>query len=354
MSGLNTYAPVDNATRGYFDRQLLEHQGPVIVLQDFCDKKMMRRNETNLIQWRRTRAFKNATVPLTEGVNPSGQSLVYDTISAILEEFGDWSGVTTKILHFSKDEVLPDIAQRQGEQIASTREELLDGVARAGTSVTYAGGKTARSQLDKDATFTVGAQNRGRAKLYRNKATKFKRSVAPSRNYETFPIPASYACVIHTDAVPTIEELGGTKAPQTDHFHSVVTYGTGSPISIHEVGAFRDIRYVASPDLGKFEGAGAEAAAGSDQTDYYNSTSRADPSKKAFDVYYALYIGRHALGAVAVEGIGDVESVLVQPTPQVGDPLGRTGWVGWKTWLAYVILNDMWMDRAEFVLKIEG
>ena len=352
MAG-NTYLRTGNATRGYYDRSLLEHAGPVVVLADFCDKKTMARHETNVIQWQRTKPFKNAVVPLTEGVTPDGEQFGYDTVSAVLQEFGAWSPVSTKILHFTKNMMLGDMAQRQGEQIASTREELLDGVARAGTRVTYGGGKTMRTQVDETAQFTVAANNRIRKSLYRSKAPKYMRSVAPSPNYETFAIRRSYACVVHTDTVPTLEELGGTKAPQTDHFHSVVMYGSGAPISMHEIGAFRDVRYVASPDLGKFAGAGAEANAAR-QAEYHTSTMISDPNKRAFDVYYALYIGRHALGAVAVEGIGDVQSVLMQPTPQHGDELGRTGWVGWLTWLAYVILNDTWLERMEFSVKLDG
>ena len=131
-------------------------------------------------------------------------------------------------------------------------------------------------------------------------------------------------------------------------------YGGGAPISLHEIGAFRDVRYIASPDIGKFSGAGAMADAAK-QAEWHTSGNTARHAQnRFFDVYYALYIGRHALGAVSVEGIGDVQSVLVQPTPQVGDELGRIGWVGWLTWLAYAILNDMWLQRLEFALKLEG
>ena len=343
----NTYQRIGNATKGYYDRQLLEHAGPIVVLGDFTDRKQMMRHETNVIEWRRTKPFTAATRPLTEGVTPSPQLFEYDTVSAILEEFGSWSPVTTKILHFSKDMMLADMAQRQGEQIAETREKILAGKARAGTSVTYAGaGINSRAAVNQTSLFTVGKQNTIRKKLYRNKAPKWRRSVGPSRNYETFPIQHAYACVVHSDAVPTLEELGGTKAPQTDHFHSIVAYGTGAPISLHEVGGFRDVRYVASPELGKFAGAGATANAGQ-QGEFHTTGNR-------FDVYYSLYIGRHALGAVMVEGIGDVQSVLVQPTPQKGDELGRTGWVGWLTWLAYVVLNDLWLERYEHAVKLEG
>ena len=350
----NSYLGIGNATRGYYDRSLLEHAGPVVVLADFCDKKQMMRHETNVIQWQRSKAFATATVPLTEGVTPDGLEFGYDTVSAVLQEFGSWSPVTTKIIHFTKNMMLGDMAQRQGEQIAQTREEILSGVARAGTRVTYGGRKTTRTAVDDTSTFTVGVQNRIRTSLYNNKAPKFMRSVAPSERYETFGIRASYACVVHTDAIPTLEELGGTKAPQTDHFHSVIMYGSGAPISLHEIGAFRDVRYVASPDIGKFAGAGAMADAAK-QAEWRTSGNTArHASNRFFDVYYCLYIGRHALGAVSVEGIGDVQSVLVQPTPQVGDELGRTGWVGWLTWLAYAILNDLWLERLEVALQIEG
>ena len=63
--------------------------------------------------------------------------------------------ITDVIQDTSKDMVLRDMSERQGEQIGETREALTWDVLRAGTSVVYGGSAThaapsARYQHNKD------------------------------------------------------------------------------------------------------------------------------------------------------------------------------------------------------------
>ncbi len=39
--------------------------------------------------------------------------------------------------------------------------------------------------------------------------------------------------------------------------------------------------------------------------------------------------------------------MVVNPKPAAGDPLAQRGSVGWKAMQTAIILNDLWMARAE-------
>ena len=138
---MNTYGSIGNATAGWYSRKLLRHAEPVLVLERFGVARTLPRNETKKIQFRRSKAFAAATTPLNEGVTPKASDFGYDTITALIQQFGDWSELTDQVQDTSKDMVLRDISERQGEQIGETRELLMWDILRAGTSVDYGAGR---------------------------------------------------------------------------------------------------------------------------------------------------------------------------------------------------------------------
>ncbi len=66
------------------------------------------------------------------------------------------------------------------------------------------------------------------------------------------------------------------------------------------------------------------------------------------DVYPILIFGKGAYGHVPLKGKGAIKPSVLRPNvPRGGDPLGQRGTVGWKTYLAPVVLNQGWMVRLE-------
>ena len=338
----NTYGEIGNKVAGWYARRLLEHALPVIVLEKFAKIKPLPRNNTKVVEFRRSVAFADATTPLQEGVTPDGSEFSYEDVSVEMRQYGDWSQITDIIDDFSKDDVLGDIAEMQGEQIASTRESLTWDIVRSGTMKRYANGVSGRAAVAQGSLYSAAEARRAVVHLQKQKARKITRILGGGTGYETYPTEAAYVAVSHTDMGPDIRDLASTVSGSSAHNHlvSVAHYGTGSAISENELGRFEDIRYITSPDLNVFEGAGATG----DATVYRTNNK--------VDVYPTVIFGQHSFGCVVLRGKGAVTPVVMNPNiPRGGDQLGQRGWAGWKMYFGCTILNEAWIYRIESAAK---
>ena len=353
---MNTYGSIGNATAGWYSRKLLRHAMPVLILERYGVTKTLPRNETKIIQFRRSKAFSPATTPLTEGVTPSGSDFGYDEVTALIQQYGDWAPITDVVKDTSKDPVLRDMSERQGEQIGETRELLMWDIVRAGTNVAYGGDVANRGAVTKTSILNATKQRSQVTMLDQLKAKKFTAVLKGSENYETYPIEPSYVAVCHSNLNHTIRDLRGSNSNDTFVPHS--RYGQAMKMSSpREIGAFEDTRYVTSPDLPPHLAAGADIAA-DDQAAWYHSAAAGGTKK--YDVYPILFLGRDSFGCIALRGMKDrqgkkvsglpVRPAVLQPgTPRGGDPIGQRGSIGWSMYFCCVILNDTWLRRLEVV-----
>ena len=111
-------------------------------------------------------------------------------------------------------------------------------------------------------------------------------------------------------------------------------YGTISPWE-NELGKIDDVRYVTSTIFEPWVDAG-----GAKGTMLSTSGTNAD-------VYPVLYLGKDAYGIIALKGAYAVTPMVVNPKPSDSDPLAQRGHAGFKTMQTAVILNDLWVLRAE-------
>ena len=347
---MNRYGDIGNAVAGWYSRRLLSHAIPTLILEMFGLIKPLPKHQTKIIQFRRSLPFIPATIPLTEGITPSGSDFGYDTITTQIQQFGDWAGISDVIQDTSKDMVLRDMSERQGEQIGETREALTWDVVRAGTSVVYGGSATdaapsARTGVAKAHVLNALKQRSVTTGMRAAKAKKFTKILKGSPDYQTWKIEASYIAVGHTDMDSTVRDLKGNN--ENDLFTPTARYSSSmGVVSPHEVGNFEQVRYVLSADLTPFLAAGAAIASGDEATYKFSLDSA---SAKKYDVYATLFLGKEAFGGIPLRGQRAVRPMVVQPKPAAGDPLAQRGSVGWKMWFACVILNDAWMTRLETV-----
>ena len=344
---LTKYGDIGNATAGWYETMLLSYAKPDIISEPFGLVKRIPRNKTRVVQYRRPQQFKPATVPLREGVTPGGSPFGYDTISAQLNQYGDYTPLTDVVDETSIDDVYMDCAEQQGHQIALTREVLITDVICSGTSAIFGDGVGAlRSGIDKTGVIQAQRLRNQIAHLKKQKAMKFKEVIMPSEDYETFGIEPSYIALTHTDMEPNIRDIeaGSSK------FIPTVRYGNYSISSPFEIGNFENTRFLCGADWPIYEGQGKTIVQADEPT--YQHTAVSGTNK--YDVYPIMLLGKEAFGCVRLgsTGSGSVSPRILKPRPRGGDPLGQRGSVGWIMWFCVVILNEQWMRRWEVARKL--
>lgn len=319
-------AGVSPRTNVYAERQMLKHAQPVMVLEKFGMTKPMPKNKTQTIKFRRPRVFTAATTPLVEGVTPSTTQFSYEDVEVSLKQYGMLIEITDVIEDTHEDPVLNDATVQCGENIGRTMEALTYGVLRAGTNVFYQNG-TARTAVN--TPLSLGKIRAVVRALKAQKAMPITQMLASSPNYGTRAIEGGYIAVSHTDVEADIRNLPG--------FVPCASYGSRQPLMAEEIGSVENIRFILSPDLESFANGGGTAG-----------TTVVTTGGTSADVYPILFFGKEAYGLVPLRGQGAVSPTVLRPgVRDKSDPLGQRGYVGWKTWFAALILNQVWMARLE-------
>ena len=334
-----TYGSIGNATAGWYVMQLLSHAKPFLILERFGQSKVMPKKQTNVMQFRRSKPIPLRLIPLQEGVTPPGNRFAYEQLAVRIQQYGDWLEFTDVVQDTNKDNVLRDMAERQGEQIGETKEKLTWDIVSNGTSVYYGGGVSQRADVAAAGLYNADLERSIVRAMQARKARKLTKVVSGSEMYETYAIEPAFIGICHTDVVPTLRDL--KSASNNSKFTPVSRYG-GSyrTVTRHEVGSFEETRFVATPDHGEpYKGAGAS----------YSTEDRHITNSK-IDVYPMLILGQECFATVALAGRNAVSPKIVNPNPSSGDPLGQRGTSGWKFWFACLITNEDWMTRAEFAV----
>jgi N4-gp56 family major capsid protein len=327
--GTTTYGVISQRTAAWAATVMLRHAEPVLILQKFGTPKEMPRNKADTVKFRRPIPFSAADTPLTEGVTPTAQKMQYEDVTATMRQYGRPIEITDVVQDLSEDPVLRDAAMLAGEQAALTVEVVTYGVIKAGTTVSYTNG-AARGSVN--TPITLNKQRGVTRALKAQKARKITTMLAPSANYATQAIEASWVAVAHTDLESDIRGLPG--------FIPTSQYGSRSTLAPEEIGAVEDCRYVLSPELSAFADAGG--AFGGSGTNMVTTTGTSS------DVYPVLYISKDAYGLIPLKGKRAITPMVINPgTISKSDPLGQRGYVSWKTYYTCVRLNENWLSRLE-------
>lgn len=324
-TSVNTYGDISPRTAAYAASELLKRGDPLLVFERYGQAKPLPKNSTQTMKFRRYKALPLATTPLTEGVTPTGSSLTYEDVTAVLKQYGDFVAITDVIEDTHEDPILRETMSLCGEQAAQTLETVRYGVLNAGTNVFRAGGVASRNAVATG--LTIGLQRKIVNALQRQLAGRITNIVTASPNFATEPIAPAYIAVCHVDLETSIRQLPG--------FVPVEKYSDAMKAQPGEIGKVESVRYIGTTMALPFTGAGASV------TDYMATGGKAD-------VYPILFFGKDAYGLVSLKGKNAVTPIVLNPnTPRGGDPLGQRGSIGWKAYSTAVILNEAWMARAE-------
>lgn len=330
---------------------MLEHAMPIIVLGDFGDQKEMPQNSTDTLVFRRTLPFGASTTgsgqggmqyvgtpggapgldpanfTLTEGTTPTANTISFQDVSVTLQNYGILFQFSSKVENLYEDNIPAEMQKLVGETIGEVLEIVRYGVLKAGTNVIYANG-TSRSAVN-----TAIGLNRLRMAarvLEANRGKRVSQRLAPSVNFNTRAVQPAYIVFCHTDCESDVRNLS--------NFTRVEDYGSFKPIHEREIGAVEQFRFISSPLLRAFEGAGSATKNGMVSVGAGTNV----------DVYPYIIIGESAWGQVALKGMSAITPRLISSkTINHANPLGMFGYVGAQTWFAAVRLNDAWMVRLE-------
>ena len=326
------YGDISPRTAAYADRKLLKRAQPNNILGQFGQNRPLPTKNGKTIIFRRYNSLAAATVPLQEGVTPTGKSLTKTDVQVSVDQYGDFVTITDIILDHHEDPVLNESIEILGEQAAKTWDLLRAGVLTAGTNLYYSNGLL-RTAVNK--TITRDILRRVDRILGRAEAEKITSIVQAGPKVSTEPIPPAYVVVHHVDLKMDVEACEG--------FVPVHKYASTQGLINGEYGSVGEFRFVIDNNLtpwadagGVFDGSG---------------TSMLSTTGAKADVYPMLVFAKNAYGVVPLAGKESVSTYVNNPKSSISDPLAQRGTVGWKGSTATVILYDNYMLRIEVAAR---
>ena len=326
-----TVSDISFRTAGMIAADLLKRADPALVMQPFLQTKPIPRNSSDTVKFRRYEALAAATSDITEGVTPLGNAITSTDYQATLAQIGDWVGITDKVADTHEDPIIKEYSDILAKQAALSVETRLFYVMRAGTNVYYANG-TART--DVNTTLTKALQQKVTRGFKRQNASVITKKLSSSASMETVNVKPSFIGFVHPDLEPTIQALAG--------FKDVVDYGSMSPYPT-EIGTVGDVRYLTSTVFTPWaDGGGLKAGSG--------TTMISTTGVKA-DVYPVIYIAADCAAVTPLKGATALTPFVKNPgIVSDSDKLGQRGHIGWKTYFAALILNQLFCAVAEVAI----
>ena len=320
-----TYGDISPRVGLYAVANFLAHAEPVLILERFAKVEQLPKNKGQIVKWRRFVPFAINTTALVEGVTPAPNQLQYEDVSTMVNQYGGWVSFSDAIVDTHEDPNLQKISMGLGEQAASTKEALIWEELIGGTAVLYSGAATSRATVTDvvQATDLVAAQRFLKA----NRAKHITRMLKASQMIATEPVAPAFVAFGHSNLEPDLRAL--------PEFVVREKYANMQMLSDYEIGKFQDIRFILSPQLTPFWGAGGAP------------TGVLSRDGVAADVYPIVIVGQDAFGVVPLRGMDSASITIQNPKATYEDPLAQRGFASWKMWYVAVRLNEEWMVRVE-------
>ncbi len=303
----------------HFDE--LDPQAEPTVRYACADADYIPRNKGKIIEMRKYDSLPKALTPLTEGVTPNGNNISVSTITAEVEQYGDWTRLSDMLELTAIDNNVLQCTKRHGSQAGRTLDTITRDILNGGTQVIYAPKKTGdtetavltRGELDATATLTPD--------LFFQASANLSAMNAPT-------IDGSYVAIIHPYAAYDLM--------RTDEWIDVAKYAKPDQYFRGEIGKIGNVRFVST----------SEAKIWADAT--CPKTGEAG-SEKTQAVFSTLVLGQGAYGTTDIEG-GGLE-VIVKQLGAGDDPLNQRSSVGWKATKTAERLLEEYMLRVESLSK---
>ena len=288
----------------FYDMTLIDEATSNLVHDQFGQKRPIPKNGGKTIEFRKFAPLAKATTPLTEGVTPDGKSLSVSTVTATVNQYGDFITQSDVLELTSLDNTILEATKLLGRQAGVTLDTVVRDVLNSGTNVTYCpkvadGVETAvtkRADLDNTSELTV--------KVIQQVVAKLRGQNAPT-------IGGKYVAIIHPyvayDLMRDKEWIEAHK------------YANPTNLYEGEIGEVAGVRFVQTTEAKVFENG----------------------------VFSTIFLGEGAYGVTEITG-GGLETIVKQKgSAGTADPLDQRSSVGWKAIKTAEILIPNYIVRVE-------
>lgn len=327
---MNTYGDISPLVGVKASARFLRVVQAKIITQRFGQPDDQPKNVGQKRKWRRYENLPPTLAPLTEGITPDPQAILYTDYEVMVQQYGGWVPLTDVIADTHTDPILNIMTDRLGDQGAQTVELVTIDVLKAGTNVDFSVTATQRSEVV--AAITRGDLMRVVRTLDAANAMRVTQIIGAGAKIATEPVEAAYVAMCHTNLKPDIRNLTG--------FEPVASYSSHDKALPNEFGKCMDVRFVLSTNFRPFVAEGGSTA-------NMLANGQIPSGATNCDVYPVIIVGQEAYGVVRLQGRKAAQILVHNPKPDSSDPLAQRGSVGWKTWYASVILNHTFIVRLE-------
>ena len=289
----------------FYDMTLIDEATSNLVHDQFGQKRPIPANGGKTIEFRKFAPLAKATTPLTEGVTPDGKSLAVSTITATVNQYGDYITQSDVLELTSLDNTILEATKLLGRQAGVTLDTVVRDVLHSGTNVTYCpkvaeGGAetavTSRSNLDNTCQLTV--------KVIQQVVAKLRGQNAPT-------IGGKYVAIIHPYVAYDL-----MRDPEWIEAHK---YTTSTNLYEGEIGEIAGVRFVQTTEAKIYDGG----------------------------VFGTLIMGDGAYGVTEITGGGLQTIVKQKGSAGTADPLDQRSSVGWKAIKTAELLIPNYIVRVE-------
>ena len=325
MAQLNT-STLSNAVKSAYDRRLLMRALPRLLHGRWGRPATFRGYKDWEI--RRWESLSAVTTSLTEGVTPSESSAPnISTYTMTPEWYGAWVSYTDKAELQTYDPMILETSAILGEQAGDSVDQLIRDELVANASIDYAGGATARNEIDK------ANDKISYADIVYNVASLEAERARPAEG-------GMYPLVLHPHSWATLM--------QDATFVALFTREGGDSMRSGLIGTILNCKIYLSSNAKETADAGQ------------NGTE---------DVYHALFIGMESYGLAGMSSLAPnwnadggpgliwgeltgrpvkVTEIIVKDLGETGlDPLNQRGTIGWKLTHDQIVLNSNWINSLE-------
>ena len=293
----------------FYDKTLITLASPYLVHDQFGQKRDIPKNGGKIIEFRKFSSLPKALTPLTEGVTPTGNKLNVSSISATVEQYGDYIEQSDMLELTAVDNTIVEATKQLASQAGLTMDTIVRNEIVGGTNVIYCPKVKGETETPVTSRANIDSTSLLRVKDVFRAAAELKAMNAPK-------IDGYYVGIIHPYVAYDLMQEAGNQ------WMEVQKYATPENMLNGEIGCLGGVRFVESTEAKIWE-EGSNGAA----------------------VFATLVIGADAYGVTSVNG-GGVEHIVKQKG-YGNDPLNQRSSVGWKGLKTAKRLVEEYLIRIE-------